>query len=66
MVPATHYGLSPDWPLETLTTVTFEDLVGATRVAVRDEGVPPGPDADGTRQGWAEMLDGLAAYLPKA
>src|SRR5215217_3701937 len=66
VVLATYYGLSPDWPLESLMTVTFEELAGATRVAVRDEGVPPGPDADGTRQGWAEMLDGLAAYLAKA
>jgi len=66
VVPATYYGLSPDWPLESLMTVTFEELAGATRVAVRDEGVPPGPDADGARQGWAEMLDGLAAYLAKA
>jgi uncharacterized protein YndB with AHSA1/START domain len=65
-VPATHYGLGPDWPLERLTTVTFEELGGATRVAVRDEGVPPGPDGDGTRRGWAEMLDGLAEYLAKA
>jgi len=48
-------------------TVTFEELAGgATRVAVRDEGVPPGPDGDGSRQGWAEILDGLAEYLAKA
>ena len=40
VVPATYYGLSPDWPLESLTTVTFEELAGATRVAVRDEGAP--------------------------
>ena len=67
MVPATYYGLSPDWPLESLLTVTFEELAGgATRVAVRDEGVPPGPDGDGSRQGWAEILDGLAEYLAKA
>ena len=26
----------------------------------------PGPDGDGTRQGWAEILDGLADYLAKA
>jgi uncharacterized protein YndB with AHSA1/START domain len=25
-----------------------------------------GPDGDGTRQGWTEMLDGLAEYLAKA
>ena len=66
MVPATYYGLGPDWPLERLMTVTFEELAGVTRVTVRDEGVPPGPDGDGTRQGWVEMLDGLAEYLPKA
>ena len=65
-VPATYYGLGRDWPLESLMTVTFEDLAGETRVAVRDDGVPHGPDGDGTRQGWAEMLDGLAAYLAKA
>ena len=65
-VAATCYGLDPDWPLERLRTVTFEELAGATRVAVRDEGVPPGPDGDDTRRGWAEMLDGLAEYLAKA
>jgi uncharacterized protein YndB with AHSA1/START domain len=66
VVPATYYGLSPDWPLESLMTVTFEELAGGTRVAVRHEGVPPGPDGDGARQGWAEILDGLAEYLAKA
>ena len=66
VVPATYYGLGPDWPLQTLMTVTFEELAGATRVAVRDEGIPPGPDGDGTRQGWVEMLDDLAEYLAKA
>ena len=66
VVPATYYGLGPDWPLQTLMTVTFEELTGATRVAVRDESIPPGPDGDGTRQGWVEMLDDLAEYLAKA
>ena len=66
VVPATYYGIGPDWPLQTLMTVTFEELAGATRVAVRDEGIPPGPDGDGTRQGWVEMLDDLAEYLAKA
>ena len=66
VVPATYYGIGPDWPLQTLMTVTFEELAGATRVAVRDEGIPPVPDGDGTRQGWVEMLDDLAEYLAKA
>jgi uncharacterized protein YndB with AHSA1/START domain len=66
VVPATHYGLSPDWPLERLMTVTFEELAGATRVAVRDEGIPQDADRDGARQGLAETLDCLADYLAKA
>ncbi len=65
-VPPTHYGLGPDWPLESLLSVTFEERAGATRVAVRHEGAPSGPDGDGTRRGWAEILDALAAYLAKA
>ena len=66
VVPAAYYGLGSDWPLERLMTVTFEELAGVTRVTVRDEGVPPGPDGDGTRQGWVEMMDGLAEYLAEA
>ena len=65
-VPATHYGMSPKWPLETLLTVAFEEEAGKTRVSLRYEGVPPGADRDGTRQGWSEMLDRLGEYLAKA
>lgn len=65
-VPATHYGMGPEWPPEALLTVAFEGEAGKTRVSLRYEGVPPGPEGDGTRQGWAEMLDGLAGYLAKA
>lgn len=66
VVPATHYGMSREWPLEALLTVAFEEEAGKTRVTLRYEGVPPGADGDGARQGWAEMLDGLAEYLTKA
>lgn len=66
VVSAAHYGMSPEWPLETLLTVAFEAEAGKTRVTLRFEGVPQGADGDGTRQGWAEMLDGLAEYLAKA
>jgi hypothetical protein len=33
---------------------------------LRYEDLPPGENGDGTRQGWTEMLDGLAEYLAKA
>jgi uncharacterized protein YndB with AHSA1/START domain len=66
VVPATHYGMSPEWPLETLLTVAFEEEAGKTRVTLRYEGVPPGADRDGTRQGWSESLERLGEYLAKA
>jgi|SRR5215203_1625318 len=66
VVPATHYGMSPEWPLETLLTVAFEEAAGKTRATLRYEGVPPGADRDGTRQGWSESLERLGEYLAKA
>ena len=66
VVPATHYGMSPEWPLETLLTVAFEEEAGKTRVTLRYEGVPPGADRDGTRQGWSESLESLGEYVAKA
>ena len=66
VVPATHYGMSPEWPLEALLTVAFEEKAGKTRVTLRYEGVPPGADRDGTRQGWSESLERLGEYLAKA
>ena len=63
VVPATHYGMSPDFPLEMLVTVTFEDLQGKTRMTLTHAGVPTGPDRDGTQQGWSESFDKLADSL---
>jgi len=63
VVPATYYGLSPDFPMEMLLTVTFEEKDGKTRVTVRHAGVPPGKETDDARQGWSESLDKLAAVL---
>lgn len=67
VVPATRYGLSPDWPMETLMTVTFDEHdAGSTRVTVRHDGIPSDPDGDAARRGWEETADRLAGYLGKA
>jgi uncharacterized protein YndB with AHSA1/START domain len=66
VVSPTHYGMSPEWPLETLLTVTFEEEAGKTRVTLSYEGVPPGADRDGSQQGWSEILECLGEYLAKA
>ena len=66
MVPASHYGMPDDIPLEMLVTVTFEDLGGKTRMTLRHEGLPAGEMSDGAGQGWGESFDKLAEYLAKA
>jgi uncharacterized protein YndB with AHSA1/START domain len=68
VVPPTHYGMSPEWPLETLLTVTFEEHAGGkkTKLTLRHAGIPPGAERDGAQQGWLETVDRLAEYLAKA
>jgi uncharacterized protein YndB with AHSA1/START domain len=63
VVPATHYGLPGDMPLQMLVTVTFEDLGGKTKLTLRHEGLPPGQMTDLTGQGWNSSFDKLAESL---
>ena len=63
VVPATYYGMSADFPLEMLVTVTFEDLGDKTKMTLTHAGVPAGPDREGTAQGWSESFDKLAENL---
>ena len=63
VVPATHYGMSADFPLEMLVTVTFEEHEGRTKLTLTHAGIPSGADRDGARQGWNESLDKLAEHL---
>ena len=63
VVPAAHYGMGADVPLEMLVTVTFEDLGGKTRMTLRHEGLPAGEMSDGASAGWNESFDKLAEVL---
>lgn len=63
VVPASHYGMEGDFPLEMLVTVTFEDVGGKTKMTLRHEGLPAGEHATGANQGWNESLDKLAESL---
>ena len=63
VVPASHYGIDEDFPLELSVTVTFEDGNGKTRMTLRHAGFPPGPVADMTAAGWNESFDKLAEAL---
>lgn len=63
VVPATHYGMSPDFPLEMLITVTFEDFQDKTKMTLKHTGLPVGDMEEQTGTGWNESFDKLAATL---
>ena len=70
--PAAH-PMIPDWPIDTviLTTVTFADLDGKTRLTVRQVLEPAAAaekdaakrERKAARAGWAETLDRLDEYI---
>lgn len=63
VVPATHYGMGEDFPLETQVTVTFEEHDGKTQLTLRHAGIPVGMMRDMTNAGWNESLDKLAEVV---
>jgi len=63
VVPATHYGMSADFPLEMLVTVTLEEHEGKTKLTLIHVGIPSGADRDGAHKGWNESFDKLAEHL---
>ena len=63
VVPATYYGMSADFPLETLVTVTFEDYEGKTIMTLKHVDLPIGEMSEQTGAGWNESFDKLAKSL---
>jgi uncharacterized protein YndB with AHSA1/START domain len=63
VVPASYYGMSGDFPLELLITVTFEEVEGKTKMTLTHVGIPEGEMMDLTRAGWSESFDKLAESL---
>jgi uncharacterized protein YndB with AHSA1/START domain len=63
VVPATHYGMSGDFPLEMTVTVMFENLNGKTKMMLRHVGHPAGMMSDLAGVGWNESFDKLAESL---
>ena len=59
-VPASHYGMSGDWPSELLVSVTFDDIGGKTKMTLQHVGLPEGQMRDLARVGWNESFDKLA------
>jgi uncharacterized protein YndB with AHSA1/START domain len=65
VIPASNYGMSGEWPLELLVTVTFEEYEGKTMMTLQHVGIPVGENRDLTEAGWNESFDKLAEYLEK-
>lgn len=63
IVPASYYGMSPDFTGELILTVTFGEQAGRTLLTLRHAGIPAGKMNDLTRAGWNESLDKFAAVL---
>jgi uncharacterized protein YndB with AHSA1/START domain len=70
----TRHPLSPNWPLQLLTTVTFEDLGGGkTKVTLRwspldataEEQATFDAAREGARAGWSGSFERLDAYLAR-
>ena len=64
VVPASFYGLTAEYPMELMLTVTFDvEHDGKTKMTIRHLGHPPGQDMEGARMGWNTSLDKLASAL---
>ncbi len=70
----TRHPMSPDWPLEMLSTTTFVERQGKTKVIVNWSALNPTDSErntfdtshEGMTQGWTGTFDQLAEYLAKA
>ncbi len=63
VVPASHYGMGEDFPLELQVTVTFEEQDGKTKMTLRHVGFPAGQMREMADGGWNESFDKLAESL---
>jgi len=63
IVPATYYGMSAEFPLELLVTLTLEEYEGKTKFTLKHSGFPAGPDKEDAQTGWNQSLDRLAEVL---
>jgi uncharacterized protein YndB with AHSA1/START domain len=62
-VEAADVGMDPDWPAETILTVTFDDLGGKTKVTLHQTVSETLAKRTGAHPSWIDMLDRLAEDL---
>ena len=71
----TRHPMSPTWPLELLSTITFDKQAKGTLLTIRWAPLPSATEEErqtfnnahtSMQQGWTGTMDQLAAYLAKA
>jgi uncharacterized protein YndB with AHSA1/START domain len=67
VVPATHYGLSADSPMEMQISVRLEEQAGKTKLTLNHSGTAGINEKDRSdmEQGWNQSFDKLAQLLTK-
>lgn len=63
VVPASHYGIAEDFPLEMVVDLTIEEHEGSTTITLKHIGLPAGVMSELTSAGWNESFDKLAELL---
>jgi uncharacterized protein YndB with AHSA1/START domain/uncharacterized glyoxalase superfamily protein PhnB len=63
VVPASYYGMSADFPLESRVTLMFEDEGNKTKFTLKYDDVSKISSLKEMEQGWNESLDKLAELL---
>lgn len=63
IVPATHYGMTGDFPLELQVTISFEEQKGKTKMTLCHVGIPAGEMGKMASLGWNQSFDKLAQSL---
>jgi uncharacterized protein YndB with AHSA1/START domain len=64
LVEPADAGMDPEWPRETIVTVSFAEHDGKTQVTLHHTVLESIAKRTGAYQGWSEILDRLADYLP--
>lgn len=65
VVPATHYGMGADFPLEMVIKFTFREDNGRTKFTLEHIGMPES-DHEMCSMGWNQSFDKLEAFLKQS
>jgi len=65
LVQPASYGMSQDWPAETMVVITFSEQNGKTEMTITSSVSESLAEQVGARQGWTESLVRLTEYLAR-